>query len=135
MATSNRAVPDAEFVGFRHAFAERVSRFDLLALADIKRFVNAASLAAAALTPKMDAFAEAIGRPPRPPSSGRRRGRLPAAQRRRTEPGRLCSKVAASRARHYQVMLGVTRLRVGPSAGSSSQSDSLNQRSGTHEQA
>ncbi len=38
----NRAVPDAEFVGFVNAFAERVSRFDLLALADIKRFVNAA---------------------------------------------------------------------------------------------
>src|SRR6266446_6038136 len=43
----NRAVPDAEFVGFVNAFAERVSRFDLLALANIKRFVNAASLPAA----------------------------------------------------------------------------------------
>src|SRR5712691_10482690 len=63
----NRAVPDAEFVGFVNAFAERVSRFDLLALADIKRFVNAASLpAAAALTAEMDAFAEAIARPAAP---------------------------------------------------------------------
>src|ERR1700682_290039 len=63
----NRAVPDAEFVGFVNAFAERVSRFDLLALADIKRFVNAASLPADdALTAEMDAFAEAIARPATP---------------------------------------------------------------------
>jgi len=34
-----------------------------------------------------------------------------------------------------RAVLGVTRLRVGPSAGSSSQSDSFDQRSGTHEQA
>ena len=63
----NRAVPDAGFVGFVNAFAERISRFDLLALADIKRFVNAASLpAAAALIAEMDAFAEAIARPAAP---------------------------------------------------------------------
>src|ERR1700722_15808919 len=62
-----RAVPDAEFVGFVNTFAERVSRFDLLALADIKRFVNAASLpAAAALIAEMDAFAEAVTRPAAP---------------------------------------------------------------------
>jgi enoyl-CoA hydratase/carnithine racemase len=61
----NRAVSDAEFVGFVNAFA--VSRFDLLALAEIKRFVNAASLpAAATLTAEMDAFAEAIARPAAP---------------------------------------------------------------------
>jgi len=60
-----RAVPDTEFVGFVNAFA--VSRFDLLALAEIKRFVNAASLpAAATLTAEMDAFAEAIARPAAP---------------------------------------------------------------------
>jgi hypothetical protein len=42
----------------------RVSRFDLLALADIKRFVNAASLPADdALTAEADAFAEAVARP------------------------------------------------------------------------
>jgi enoyl-CoA hydratase/carnithine racemase len=63
----NRAVADAEFVGFVNAFAERVSRFDLLALADIKRFVNAASLPADdALTAEMDAFAEAVARPTMP---------------------------------------------------------------------
>ena len=64
---ANRAVPDAEFVGFVNAFAERVSHFDLHALADIKRFVNAASLPAdAALTAEMDAFAEAVARPATP---------------------------------------------------------------------
>jgi len=63
----NRAVPDAEFVGFVNAFADRVSHFDLLALADIKRFVNAASLPAdAALTAEMDAFAQAVARPATP---------------------------------------------------------------------
>src|SRR5258705_10714035 len=64
----NRAVPDAEFVAFVNAFAERDSPLDLLALADIKRFGNAASLpAAAALTAEMDAFPEAIA-PPAGPS-------------------------------------------------------------------
>jgi len=63
----NRAIPDAEFVEFVNAFAERVSRFDLLALADIKRFVNAVSLPAdAALTAEADAFAEAVARPTTP---------------------------------------------------------------------
>ena len=63
----NRAVPDAEFEEFVNAFAERVSRFDLLALADIKRFVNAASLPAdAQLTAEMDALIEAFGRPATP---------------------------------------------------------------------
>jgi enoyl-CoA hydratase/carnithine racemase len=63
----NRAVPDAEFVGFVNAFAGQVSRFDRLALADIKRFVNAASLPADdALTAEMDAFAEAVARPATP---------------------------------------------------------------------
>src|SRR5712672_3344058 len=63
----NRAIPDAEFVVFVNAFAERVSRFDLLALADIKRFVNAVSLPAdAALTAEADAFAEAVARPTTP---------------------------------------------------------------------
>src|SRR3979409_1112135 len=60
----NRAVPDAEFVPFVDAFANRVSRFDLLALADIKRFVNAASLPAdEPLTAEMHAFADAVARP------------------------------------------------------------------------
>jgi len=59
----NRAVPDAEFVEFVDAFANRVSRFDLLALAGIKRFVNGASLPDGTLTAEMDAFTEAIARP------------------------------------------------------------------------
>ena len=59
----NRAVPDNEFVEFVDAFAERVSRFDLLALAGIKRFVNDASLPDGTLTAEMDAFTEAIARP------------------------------------------------------------------------
>ena len=63
----NRAIPDAEFEDFVDAFAERVSRFDRLALTDIKRFVNAASLPAdGALTAEMDAFAAALGRPSTP---------------------------------------------------------------------
>ena len=63
----NRAIPDDEFVDFVDAFAERVSRFDLIALADIKRFVNAASLPADdALAPEMDAFWAAVGRPATP---------------------------------------------------------------------
>jgi enoyl-CoA hydratase/carnithine racemase len=63
----NRAVPDAQFTQFVDAFAERVSRFDLLALADIKRFVNAASLPADdALTAEMDAFTTALARPATP---------------------------------------------------------------------
>src|SRR5216684_4587101 len=63
----NRAVPDAELVEFVDAFAERVSRFDLLALADIKRFVNAASLPADdALAAETDAFGKAVARPATP---------------------------------------------------------------------
>src|SRR6476646_6498585 len=42
----NRAIPDEQFVDFVDAFAQRVSRFDLLALADLKRFVNPAHLPA-----------------------------------------------------------------------------------------
>ena len=63
----NRAIPDADFPDFVDAFAERVSHFDLLALADIKRFVNAASLPAdGALTAEMDALIEAFARPATP---------------------------------------------------------------------
>jgi enoyl-CoA hydratase/carnithine racemase len=60
----NRAIADTEFIPFVDAFAQRVSRFDLLALADIKRFINDASLPAnAPLTAEMDAFTEAVARP------------------------------------------------------------------------
>ena len=54
-------------MGIAPPSSQRVSRFDLHALADIKRFINAASLPAdAALTAEMDAFAEAVGRPATP---------------------------------------------------------------------
>ena len=60
----NRAIPDAQFVGFVDPFARRVSRFDRLALADIKRFVNAVSLPAdEPLPPQLDAFWQASARP------------------------------------------------------------------------
>ena len=60
----NRAIPDAQFVDFVDAFAQRVSRFDLLALADIKRFVNATSLPAdEPLAAEIDAFWQASNRP------------------------------------------------------------------------
>ena len=60
----NRAVPDEQFIAFVDAFAERVSRFDLLALADIKRFVNAATLPAdEPLGAEIDAFWRAAQRP------------------------------------------------------------------------
>jgi enoyl-CoA hydratase/carnithine racemase len=63
----NRAVPDADFDGFVTRFAERVSRFDLLALADIKRFVNTESLPAdEVLLAQMDALVAASGRPAMP---------------------------------------------------------------------
>src|SRR5712675_1517372 len=60
----NRAIPDAQFVDSVDAFAQRVSRFDLLALADIKRFVNAATLPAdEPLAAEIDAFWKAAERP------------------------------------------------------------------------
>jgi enoyl-CoA hydratase/carnithine racemase len=59
----NRAIPDAQFVEFVDTFAERVSSFDPLALAGIKRFVNDTSLPDAPLTAEMDAFTEAVARP------------------------------------------------------------------------
>mgnify|MGYP003694695795 CR=1 FL=1 len=60
----NRAIPDEQFVDFVDAFAQRVSRFDLLALADIKRFVNAATLPAdEPLGAEIDAFWKAAMRP------------------------------------------------------------------------
>lgn len=63
----NRAIPDAEFVEFVDSFAERVSRFDLIALADIKRFINAQSLPTnEALGAEMDAFWQAVARPATP---------------------------------------------------------------------
>ena len=61
----NRAIPDADFVSFVDAYAQRVSRFDRRTLTDIKGFINAASLPDdVALMAEMRAFAEAISREP-----------------------------------------------------------------------
>jgi enoyl-CoA hydratase/carnithine racemase len=68
----NRAIPESEFDAFVTGFAERVSRFDLLALADIKRFVNAASLPSDdAFPPQMKAFWQAVARPATPALVGK----------------------------------------------------------------
>jgi len=53
----NRALPDAELDGFVDAFANRVSKFDIQTIRDIKRFVNLATLRPdAELAGQMDAF-------------------------------------------------------------------------------
>jgi len=60
----NRALPDSELDEFVTAFAERVSRFDLRALQEVKAFVNAASLPADDEFPaQMDAFWVSASRP------------------------------------------------------------------------
>jgi enoyl-CoA hydratase/carnithine racemase len=60
----NRALPDAELDGFVDAFADRVSKFDVQAIRDIKTFVNLATLRPdAELAGQMDAFWAAVGRP------------------------------------------------------------------------
>ena len=64
----NRTIPDEQFVELVDAFAQRVSRFDLLALADIKRFVNTATVPAdEPLGAEIDAFWKAAERPAFPP--------------------------------------------------------------------
>ncbi|MEU2358650.1 enoyl-CoA hydratase/isomerase family protein [Streptomyces misionensis] len=61
----NRAIPDAEFVEFVDAYAQRVSRFDRRALGDIKGFINAASLPdEIAVMAEIRAFGEAVSREP-----------------------------------------------------------------------
>lgn len=60
----NRALPDAELDGFVDAFANRVSKFDIQTIRDIKRFVNVATLRPdAELAGQMDAFWAAVRRP------------------------------------------------------------------------
>jgi enoyl-CoA hydratase/carnithine racemase len=60
----NRALPDAELDTFVTAFAERVSRFDLRALQEVKAFVNQASLAPDDEFPaQMEAFWVSASRP------------------------------------------------------------------------
>jgi enoyl-CoA hydratase/carnithine racemase len=68
----NRAIPDSELDDFVTEFAERVSHFDPLGIADVKRFVNAASLPPDnAFPPQMKAFWEAVGRPTLPSLVGK----------------------------------------------------------------
>jgi enoyl-CoA hydratase/carnithine racemase len=60
----NRAVPDADLDAFVTAFAERVSRFDLRALQEVKAFVDQASLPPEAELPaQMAAFWNSVARP------------------------------------------------------------------------
>ncbi|MDT5327643.1 MAG: hypothetical protein QOF25_4795 [Mycobacterium sp.] len=60
----NRALPDAELDGFVDEFADRVSKFDIQTIRDIKKFVNQATLRPEAeLAGQMDAFWAAVGRP------------------------------------------------------------------------
>jgi enoyl-CoA hydratase/carnithine racemase len=60
----NRALPDAELDGFVDAFANGVSRFDVQAIRDIKKFVNLATLGPEnELAEQIDAYFAAAGRP------------------------------------------------------------------------
>jgi enoyl-CoA hydratase/carnithine racemase len=60
----NRSLPDAHLDGFVDALAMRIASFDKLAIADIKRLVNAASLPSdAEIAPEWDAFLASVQRP------------------------------------------------------------------------
>jgi enoyl-CoA hydratase/carnithine racemase len=60
----NRSIPDAQFAGFVDRFAERIARFDVLAIREIKAFVNAVSLPATdEFPPQMNAFWASVARP------------------------------------------------------------------------
>ena len=60
----NRAIPDAQFVSFVDHFAQRIARFDVRAIREIKAFVNAVSLPPAdEFPPQMDAFFASVERP------------------------------------------------------------------------
>jgi enoyl-CoA hydratase/carnithine racemase len=68
----NRAIPDDEFEDFVDRFARRISTFDRHALADIKHFVNEASLPAdEGFPPQMDAFWRAVAGPALQARAGR----------------------------------------------------------------
>jgi hypothetical protein len=57
-------LPDAELDGFVDAFANRVSKFDIQTIRDIKRFVNLATLRPdVEIAGQMDAFWAAVARP------------------------------------------------------------------------
>jgi enoyl-CoA hydratase/carnithine racemase len=60
----NRAIADDQFEDFVDRFTRRLSTFDRRALADIKHFVNEASLPPDGVFPRqMDAFWKAVARP------------------------------------------------------------------------
>jgi len=60
----NRSIPDAEFEQFVTAFAERVSKFDVRAIQEIKGYVNAVSLPDDSEFPaQMAAFWNSVSRP------------------------------------------------------------------------
>ncbi|WP_220093759.1 enoyl-CoA hydratase/isomerase family protein [Gryllotalpicola protaetiae] len=60
----NRSLPDEELDGFVNEFAERVSKFDVRALHEVKQFVNAVSLPPDDEFPaQMDAFWRSVSRP------------------------------------------------------------------------
>ncbi|MFD3523455.1 enoyl-CoA hydratase/isomerase family protein [Streptomyces sp. NPDC058653] len=60
----NRALPDGQLDAFADAFARRIARFDKRAIAEIKQYVDIASLPDdAELAPTMDAFMTAAARP------------------------------------------------------------------------
>ncbi|MGC5567927.1 enoyl-CoA hydratase/isomerase family protein [Streptomyces sp. FR-108] len=60
----NRAVPDAEFDEFVEEFAVRISRFDVRAIEEIKRYVNAVTLPPDdEFPPQMAAFWKSVSRP------------------------------------------------------------------------
>jgi len=60
----NRAIPDEQFDGFVTRFAERIARFDVRAIREIKAFVNAVSLPPPdEFPPQIDAFWASVARP------------------------------------------------------------------------
>jgi enoyl-CoA hydratase/carnithine racemase len=60
----NRSIPDTEFEHFVDAFADRVSKFDVRAIAEIKGFVNDVSLPAdEVFAPQINAFVTSFFRP------------------------------------------------------------------------
>jgi hypothetical protein len=64
MATSTARCPTQNSTGFVDEFANRVSKFDIQTIRDIKRFVNMATLRPEAeLAGQMDASWAALGRP------------------------------------------------------------------------
>ena len=60
----NRAIPDADFENFVTRFAERVSKFDVRAIQEIKAYVNAVTLPPdSEFPPQMASFWTSVSRP------------------------------------------------------------------------